>query len=258
MSERFVTEKDAEVDRAKKQEEWDRVRKSTDPLEAPDAKQEPGDARPLFEKLQDNRMKEQEAIFAQRAFKNQIRGLNEDETAYLSNLRHRDHKVSKVRKVEEDLIIGELKRNQSSFGIRHDLRSDKPKDKPKSKSLIETTKRRKQSALLKGAIKRKADSDDDEPVKPKTERIEPVNAELVKRSHVNAKVNEILSKERDAARPAELSGLSLLVNQYSDSDEDGNSDTSNSDEDSDGLEVSDFKQLEKLVKFSHRPAQKQH
>ena len=68
MSERFVTEKDAEVDRAKKQEEWDRVRKSTDPLEAPDAKQEPGDARPLFEKLQDNRMKEQEAIFAQRAF----------------------------------------------------------------------------------------------------------------------------------------------------------------------------------------------
>ena len=107
-------------------------------------------------------------------------------------------------------------------------------------------------------------SDDDEPVKPKTERIEPVNAELVKRSHVNAKVNEILSKERDAARPAELSGLSLLVNQYrfemfnyqfvsqtvnsqwysrelvilfSDSDEDGNSDTSNSDEDSDGLEV---------------------
>ena len=87
---------------------------------------------------------------------------------------------------------------------------------------------------------------------------------MVKRSHVNAKVNEILSKERDAARPAELSGLSLLVNQYrfemfnyqfvsqtvnsqwysrelvilfSDSDEDGNSDTSNSDEDSDGLEV---------------------
>ena len=43
---------------------------------------------------------------------NQIRGLNEDETAYLSALRQTDHKREKVRKLEEDALIGELKRNQ--------------------------------------------------------------------------------------------------------------------------------------------------
>jgi len=255
MSSGFVTEKEAEVDRHKRQEEWERVRKGTDPVEAPPDQILPSDTRPLFEKLQDNRMKEQEAVFAQRAFKNQIRGLNEDETAYLSALRHSDHKRNKVKQKEEDALIGELKRNQSSYGIRHDLPRS---EKPKNNSLIEVSKRRKQSSLLKGAIKRKSEVDVEE-VKPKVERIEPSEDDLIARQQLNAKVNEILGKDRDSARPTELSGLSMLVNQYSDSDDGGNSDTSNSDEDSDGLEISDFKQLEKLIKFSHKNATaKQH
>ena len=65
-----------------------------------------------------------------------------------------------------------------------------------------------------------------------------------------SKINEILTKDREVKK--EISGLSLLANHYrltracqnyttvlillSDS-EDGNSDTSNSDEDSDGLEI---------------------
>ena len=43
---------------------------------------------------------------------NQIRGLNEDESAYLTELRRRDHKVGNLKKKEEDRLIGELKRNQ--------------------------------------------------------------------------------------------------------------------------------------------------
>lgn len=250
MSSGFLTEKEAEVDRIKRDEEWARVRKDTDPLEAPPDQIVPADARPLYEKLQDNRMQAQEAIFAQRAFKNQIRGLNEDETAYLSALRQTDHKRDKVRKLEEDALIGELKRNQSSVAIRFDQKEKT--EKPKSTSLIDPSRRRKQSSLLKGAIKRKAETEDAE-VKPKVQCKPDLEEE---RKAKLSKYNEILAKDREVKK--EISGLSLLANHYSDSDE-GNSDTSNSDEDSDGLEISDFKQLEKLIKFSHRrTGQKQH
>ena len=42
--------------------------------------------RPLHEKLNANKIAEQEALINQRAFKNQIQGLNEDEAAYLGVL----------------------------------------------------------------------------------------------------------------------------------------------------------------------------
>ena len=70
MSSGFVTEKEAEVDRAKRQAEWESVRKPTDPEEAPVDQILPTDTRPLFEKLQDNRMKEQEQSFIEICTKN--------------------------------------------------------------------------------------------------------------------------------------------------------------------------------------------
>jgi hypothetical protein len=56
-----------------------------------------------------------------------------------------------------------------------------------------------------------------------------------------------------AKKPKEtMSGLGLLVGQYSDSDDGGNSDTSDSDEDSDGIEKSEFCQLRRLYTLHHR------
>jgi len=210
----------------------------------------PAESRPLYDVLNDNRMKEQEAIMAQRAFKNQIRGLNEDESAYLSQLSQAEYKRERVLQREADALIGELKRNQTSMGIRASLEK-KTDSKPRPTSaLLDTKKVKKQSTLLKGAIKRKTSIDDDEP-KKKIEKED--STDLTKQNEALAKVNELLKKE---TRVVEGSSLSLLANQYSDS-EGGNSETSNSDEDSDGLEISEFKTLEKIVKFSQRKHQKQ-
>lgn len=43
---------------------------------------------------------------------NQIRGLNEDESAYLSQLSQAEYKRERVLQREADALIGELKRNQ--------------------------------------------------------------------------------------------------------------------------------------------------
>jgi len=232
MSSGFLTEKEAAAAREKRQDEWERVRKDTDPREAPvDQIMAPAESRPLYDVLNDNRMKEQEAIMAQRAFKNQIRGLNEDESAYLSQLSQAEYKRERVLQREADALIGELKRNQTSMGIRASLEK-KPDSKPRPTSaLLDTKKVKKQSTLLKGAIKRKTSTDDEEP-KKKIEK-EDSKEDLAKQNEALAKVNDLLKKE---TRVVEGSSLSLLANQYSDS-EGGNSDTSNSDEDSDGLEI---------------------
>merc|ERR1711892_1624715 len=90
MSAGFISAKDAESRRKERQEEWDRVRGPDDPTEPPEKKaaEAAADARPLHEKLNSNKMAEQEALINQRAFKNQIEGLNEDEAAYLGVLSH--------------------------------------------------------------------------------------------------------------------------------------------------------------------------
>jgi len=117
------------------------------------------------------------------------------------------------------------------MGIRASLEK-KPDSKPRPTSaLLDTKKVKKQSTLLKGAIKRKTSTDDEEP-KKKIEK-EDSKEDLAKQNEALAKVNDLLKKE---TRVVEGSSLSLLANQYSDS-EGGNSDTSNSDEDSDGLEI---------------------
>merc|ERR1711892_70125 len=241
MSAGFISAKDAESRRKERQEEWDRVRGPDDPTEPPEKKaaEAAADARPLHEKLNSNKMAEQEALINQRAFKNQIEGLNEDEAAYLGVLRQAKYNERRTNETEEKRLFNELRRNQTKLKPELEIK--------KGKSLIEPARVKKQTSLLKNAIKRKSDTTHQtghQPTQPKQMALPPSPAQVEKAKRI---ADGLLGKPKES-----MSGLGLLVGQYSDSDDNGNSDTSDSDEDSDGIEKSEFCQLRRLYTLHHR------
>jgi hypothetical protein len=239
MSSGFITEKDAGLERQKRQEEWEKVRQPSDPLEAPEPKRdESADARPLHEKLSDNKIREQEAILNQRALKNQIRGLNEDESQFLQVLKTAEQNEISARQREEEMLFNQLRRNQTTAGLQRGAEDGVVKA---TSSLVDTGKVKKQSQLLKNAVKRKG-TDDNSNVQQKRPTTQIDNEKKILEAARKAK--EILDSKK---KEPEVTGLGLLVGQYSDSEEENqNSDTTNSDEDSDGLEISEFKQLTRI------------
>ena len=83
MSSGFVTESELEERKRVRQEEWERVRKPEDPISAPE---EPVDNRSLFERLEEQRVKKQEEWDEEHKFKNQFRGLDDDEVDFLDKI----------------------------------------------------------------------------------------------------------------------------------------------------------------------------
>uniref|UniRef100_UPI00358EE889 PSME3-interacting protein-like isoform X2 n=1 Tax=Myxine glutinosa TaxID=7769 RepID=UPI00358EE889 len=83
IRQRFVTEGELEEKRRKRQEEWEKVRKPEDPLEKPE---DVCDPRSLFEKLQEQKERKQAEFEEPLKFKNQVRGLEEDEAGFLSGV----------------------------------------------------------------------------------------------------------------------------------------------------------------------------
>jgi len=103
----FLTEEQIEIERQRRQADWERVRSSTDPIEAP---VEVFDTRSLYEKLKaqhEEKKKEYEDMWAA---KNSIRGLDEDETDFLTRLDHaRAEKQRELKRMEQE-EIEELKK----------------------------------------------------------------------------------------------------------------------------------------------------
>ena len=83
MSSGFVTETELEEKKKVRQEEWERVRKPEDPVVAPE---EPVDCRSLFEKLEEQRQKKQDDWDEEHKFKNQFRGLDDEEVDFLDRV----------------------------------------------------------------------------------------------------------------------------------------------------------------------------
>lgn len=237
MSSGFFSEKEAEQNRISKQQEWERVRKPNDSKEAPLDQLRNG--RPLHQQLEENRVAEQEALNDSLALKNQIRGINEDESAYLNSISKAEVKIERERQKEADLLIGALKRNQSKYTIRNEKQpvlvenSKTPSDENGIK------KKKKQSSLLAGAIKRKSSADGNEP-KSKESKASSNQSEVQLKAKLLSpkKITAITIKPNSTKQSnAEPSALLSLGAQYSDSDDDKNSDTSDSDADSDGVEI---------------------
>jgi len=236
MSSGFFSEKEAEQNRISKQQEWERVRKPNDSKEAP--LDQLRNARPLHQQLEENRVAEQEALNDSLALKNQIRGINEDESAYLNSISKAEVKIERERQREADLLIGALKRNQSKYVIRNE---NKPALVENAKTSDDSgiKKKKKQSSLLAGAIKRKSSADGNEP-KSKESKVQENQSEEAKLEVPSPKKTTAITIPKSNVSTksnSEPSALLSLGAQYSDSDDDKNSDTSDSDADSDGVEI---------------------
>ena len=83
MASGFVTEAELEERKKVRQEEWEKVRKPEDPEAAPE---EPVDNRSLWARLEEQKQKKQAEWDEEHQFKNQFRGLNDDEVLFLDTV----------------------------------------------------------------------------------------------------------------------------------------------------------------------------
>jgi len=164
MASGFVTETEIENRRIARQEEWEKVRKPEDPEEAPE---EPQDHRSLFERLEEQRVKKQEEYDEAHQFKNQFRGLDDDEVDFLDKIDDIRTEAERQRIIEERKEVLEyqkkqelLKQQELEERLRIEIKG------PELKRSISTggaktgvAAKSKQQLLLAAAVKRKSGSD---------------------------------------------------------------------------------------------------
>ena len=169
----FISEKDIEEKKQKRQEEWEKVRNADDPQDAPEEEYDP---RSLYERLQENKDKKQAEFEEKIKFKNQFRGIDEDESNFLKSVAVRAAEIEKQRRDIEKKEVEDLKK---SMALQQSADSVNPPlfksigTCNRNKNRCNNTKQSKlsQSSILKAAIKRKSDTDcNTENVKRKTDK----------------------------------------------------------------------------------------
>ncbi|KAH8020207.1 hypothetical protein HPB51_025391 [Rhipicephalus microplus] len=112
----FVSESELEEKRRKRQEEWEKVRKADDPVEAPEEEYDP---RSLFERLEEQRLKKQADYEEAHKLKNMIRGLDDDEVTFLEFVDMRKQEIESQRMKED---MQEIEEYRISFALITDYR----------------------------------------------------------------------------------------------------------------------------------------
>jgi len=165
MAARFVSEKDLEDEKKRRQEEWDRVRQPGQPEEAP----EPQDNRPLYDRLKQQRDQKQLEFEETHKLKNLLRGLDSEEVGFLDYVDKVRREEELKRLNEERALISEVKKNaDASLDPVDPLKIDELKRKPIQSGASKSKERSKQAQLLAGAVKkRKADDEADGPSEEK-------------------------------------------------------------------------------------------
>merc|ERR1711909_31942 len=95
-----------------RQEEWERVRKPEDPMVAPE---EPVDSRSLFERLEEQRQKKQDDWDEEHKFKNQFRGLDDEEVDFLDRIDDVRTENERQRYLDEKRELEEYQRRQQEL-----------------------------------------------------------------------------------------------------------------------------------------------
>lgn len=165
----FVSEAELEEKRKKRQEEWEKVRKAEDPVEAPEEEYDP---RSLFERLEEQRLKKQADYDEAHKLKNMIRGLDDDEVTFLEYVDIRKQEIESQRLKEDMQEIEEYRKAVAT--LSEEAIEAKRLEIKKTSSLAtpqsSTGGRKSQLALLSGAVKRRnADSFGDTCKKPRTD-----------------------------------------------------------------------------------------
>ncbi|KAL3998747.1 N-terminal domain of NEFA-interacting nuclear protein NIP30 family protein [Acanthocheilonema viteae] len=163
MTDRFISEKELDEAKKRRQEEWEKVRKPTDPKEVPE---EEVDNRPLYDRLKEIRDRKQAEYEEEHRFRNMIRGLDEDECDFLSGVESLKAKQDLEKNREEKALLREIDRVQA----RRNVEENEPSV---SNLRVKQTggtapKENKQAAILRMAVKRKSDIEMDKCVEKRS------------------------------------------------------------------------------------------
>uniref|UniRef100_A0A336M7Y0 CSON008888 protein n=1 Tax=Culicoides sonorensis TaxID=179676 RepID=A0A336M7Y0_CULSO len=158
MSSGFITETEIAEAKRIRQEEWDKVRNSDDPVEAPEPVT---DHRSLFERLKEQKDKKDLEYEETHKLKNMIRGLDDDEVHFLDLVDKNRLEAEKQQKLEEIKLLEEFRQKSSASNqvdlkekLSAELNSSKNKPKPQT-----TTSRPSQKAILAGVVKKRTSSE---------------------------------------------------------------------------------------------------
>ncbi|XP_026693004.2 PSME3-interacting protein-like [Ciona intestinalis] len=146
---KFISESDVAEQKKQRQLEWEKVRKAEDPVEVPEA---PVDARSLYERLQEQTDKKQAEFEEKIKFKNQFRGIDEDEASFLDTVARRALEHEKQQRDEEGKELKAFRQAMLEQRENNDHETVKISTINKKVSPVCS----KQSSLLKKAVKRKS------------------------------------------------------------------------------------------------------
>ncbi|KAL1235162.1 Uncharacterized protein T02_3245 [Trichinella nativa] len=164
----FVTEDQLSEERKLRQQEWERVRRSDQPKEAPEPEI---DCRPLYVRLQEQREKSQMEFEESVRLKHSIRGLDEEEVGFLHLIDCVREREQKKIKSEEDELIEEVRKKQSELTDESPVKLNLTE--PSTTKVTEKKPKpvNKQAKLLLKAIKRKSSNESSsEPQSSKTSK----------------------------------------------------------------------------------------
>ncbi|KAF5304790.1 hypothetical protein FQR65_LT07807 [Abscondita terminalis] len=154
MSSGFITENEIAEARKKKQEEWERVRKADDPIEAPE---QPYDPRSLYERLQEQKQRKDLEYEEAHKLKNMIKGLDDDEIEFLDLVDRTKLAADRRKNLEEERELSDYRNRVAHLqekSLDQKLQSDIVVNKPKAIA----GNRPSQTKLLKGVIVTKSDT----------------------------------------------------------------------------------------------------
>ncbi|KAM3958192.1 PSME3-interacting protein isoform 2-T2 [Aphomia sociella] len=118
MSSGFITESEILEARRRRQEEWDKVRTEDQPQEAPE---EPYDTRPLYQRLEEQRMKKEAEYEEAHKLKNMIRGLDDDEVGFLDLVERTKAKAAQQISIEEQKEMQEFRERVSNLAESEEI-----------------------------------------------------------------------------------------------------------------------------------------
>ncbi|CAH0760093.1 unnamed protein product [Diatraea saccharalis] len=118
MSSGFISESEIVEARRRRQEEWDKVRTEDQPQEAPE---EPYDTRPLFQRLEEQRLKKEAEYEEAHKLKNMIKGLDDDEVGFLDLVERTKAKAAQQISLEEQKEMQEFRERVSNLAESEEM-----------------------------------------------------------------------------------------------------------------------------------------
>ena len=165
MSSGFVSENALEEAKQKRQEEWEKVRKPDQPKEAPE---EEYDHRSLFERLEQNRKTKQAEWDAEHDIKNVVRGIDDDEAAFLDKVDEVKSKFDMERRQEEKSELENYRKMKEKL---LEEKEEEAKKLLKSEQIVSTrtSSKKAQKSLLGAVVKVKKRTNEVSNVQPECE-----------------------------------------------------------------------------------------